>query len=229
LHASGGSTYTWSPSSFLTNINIPDPISVKPTLSIRYIVAVRDTFGCPKPSFDTVFVTVAKIVADAGPRDTSVVLTQPVQLSATGSTNYLWTPNQWLDNNTIATPIATPQETIEYVVKVSNDAGCFATDTILVKLFKVDPDLYVPTAFSPDGDGLNDDFKPILIGMKSLDIFHVYNRWGQLIFQTTQHGKGWDGKFAGQPQSAGTYVWRAEGTTYLNKKIVRKGSVILIR
>lgn len=229
LLASGGSSYTWTPSVFLNAVNIPNPVAVNPTLSIRYIVTVRDTLGCPKPASDTVFVAVVKIDANAGPRDTSVVLGQPLQLAATGSTNYLWTPNQWLENYTISNPLSMPQESIEYIVKVSNDAGCFGMDTINVKLFKVEPDLFVPTAFSPDGDGLNDDFKPIPIGMKSLDGFRVYNRWGQLVFASTQIGKGWDGTFGGQPQGAGTYVWHAEGTDYRNKKIRKRGSVILIR
>lgn len=229
LLATGGSIYTWTPSIFLNAIDIPNPVSVNPTISIRYIVSVRDTLGCPKPVSDSVFVEVVKINADAGPRDTSIVLGQPLQLTATGSTNYLWIPNQWLDNNTISTPLSQPPESIEYIVKVSNDAGCFGMDTINVKVFKVDPDLFVPTAFSPDGDGLNDDFKPIPIGMKSLDGFSVYNRWGQLLFSSTQIGKGWDGTYGGQLQSPGTFVWHAEGTDYRNRKIRKKGSVILIR
>ncbi|RYY42548.1 MAG: gliding motility-associated C-terminal domain-containing protein, partial [Chitinophagaceae bacterium] len=106
---------------------------------------------------------------------------------------------------------------------------CFDTDTINVKLFKIDPDLLVPTAFSPDGDGINDVFRPIVLGMKSLNSFKVYNRWGQLVFSTTQVNNGWDGRFKGAPQSAGSFVWEAEGVTYLDRKVKKKGSVILIR
>ncbi len=98
-----------------------------------------------------------------------------------------------------------------------------------MKLFKVKADLYVPTAFSPNGDGLNDDFKPMALGMKSLDAFRVYNRWGQLLFSTTDIGVGWDGTFGGAEQSPGTYVWYASGTDYKGQKHERKGSVVLIR
>jgi len=91
------------------------------------------------------------------------------------------------------------------------------------------PDIYVPTAFSPNNDGHNDKLTPIALGMKSVDLFIVYNRWGQLIYKTTNIGKGWNGMFKGMTQDIGTYVWYAEGMTYLNKKIQRKGTVVLIK
>ncbi len=229
LNATGGTSYTWSPGAFLNNRLIPNPVSVNPTASIRYIVTVTDVLGCPKPSKDTIFVTVAKIIADAGPRDTSVVLDQPLLLQATGSINYLWSPAQWLTNIGIPNPVSLPQSDIEYIVRVSNNDGCFAYDSIRVHLFKVEPGFYVPTAFSPNGDGKNDIFRPILLGMKSLDLFKVYNRWGQLLYSGTDAERGWDGTFAGKGQDAATYVWYAEGTNYRNIKVKKKGYVVLIR
>ncbi|MEP6713638.1 MAG: gliding motility-associated C-terminal domain-containing protein, partial [Ferruginibacter sp.] len=229
LHASGGSIYSWSPAAFLNNPNIANPVSQNPTGNVRYIVTVRDTLGCPKPRSDTMFVTVVKITANAGPRDTSVVLGQPLQLTGTGSTNYLWSPDRWLSATEIFNPIAIPQDNIEYALRVFDAQGCFGLDTINVRLFKVAPDLYVPTAFSPDGDGTNDIFRPIALGIKSLESFRVYNRWGQLVYSTSQIGQGWNGKFSGADQPSGTFVWYAEATDYLNKKIKKKGSVVLIR
>lgn len=229
LNASGGSSYSWTPAAFLNNRLIPNPTSTNPTASIRYIVSVTDTLGCPKAAKDTVFITVAKIIADAGPRDTSVVLGQPLQLQATGSTNYLWSPAQWLTNIGIANPVSLPQSDIEYIVRVSNDVGCFDYDSILVKVFNVDAGLYVPTAFTPNGDGRNDVFRPIVLGMKSLDLFRVYNRWGQLLYSGTDIETGWDGTFAGKGQDPATYVWYAEGIDYRNNKIKKKGYVVLIR
>ena len=229
LQASGGSIYSWSPTAFLTAANIPNPISVKPTANVRYIVTVRDVLGCPKPVKDTMILFVAKIKADAGPRDTSVVIDQPLQLYATGSTNYSWTPTTWLNNPLVNNPIALPRNDIEYVVRVSNDAGCFDTDSIRVHVFKLKADMYVPNAFTPNGDDKNNIFRPIPIGMKSVDIFRVWNRWGQMVYSGTGNGSGWDGKFGGKPQETATYVWYAEGVDYLNNKIRKKGSVILIR
>ncbi len=229
LSASGGSIYSWTPANYLSSPNIPNPRVINPPISVTYTVSVRDTLGCPKPVFKTVRVNVIKIQANAGPADTSVVLGQPLQLMATGSLHYSWFPGTWLNNPSISNPLALPQDNILYTVRVSDDAGCFGTDSILVKVYKIAPDLLVPTAFTPNGDGNNDVFRPIPIGMKSLDAFRVYNRWGQLLFSTTQQGLGWDGTIKGNPQDAGTFVWYAEGTDYLGKRISRKGFVVLIR
>lgn len=229
LQASGGSIYKWTPSRFLNSTTIPNPVSQNPRSTTQYVVEVRDVLGCPKPVNDTMVVTVAQIIADAGPSDTSIVLGQPLQLSASGSTIYAWSPNTWLDNPNISNPLAMPQDNISYAVRVSNPQGCFDLDTINVKVFKIDPDLLVPTGFSPNADGNNDIFRPIAIGMKSLDAFRVYNRWGELVFSTNRIGLGWDGNYKGNEQAPGTYVWYAEGTNYLGRKIEKKGTVILIR
>ncbi len=231
LNASGGSNYLWTPSVFLNNRFIPNPVAVNPTASVRYIVTVTDILGCPKTSRDTVFLTVDQIIADAGPSDTSVVLGQPLLLTATGSTNYLWSPATWLNNIAIATPVSLPQNNITYRVRVSNNVGCFAEDTIRVTVYFIAPGFNVPNAFTPNGDGRNDRFRPIAIGMKSIDVFRVYNRWGQLVHSDNniEKGNGWDGAFRGKAQDPGTYVWYAEGTDYQNIKVKRKGSVVLIR
>lgn len=229
LHASGGVNYSWSPTAFLSAANIANPVVNNPSASIRYILTVTDVQGCPKPTWDTIIVAVSDIQADAGPRDTSVVIGQPLQLNASGSTNYSWTPSLWLDNATISNPVALPQNNIEYIVRVSNDIGCFDTDSIRVKLYKVKPDLFVPSAFTPNGDGNNDVFRPIPIGMKSLNVFRIYNRWGQLLYSGTGVNARWDGSFKGKGQDAATYIWEAEGIDYLNNKIKRKGHVVLIR
>lgn len=229
LNASGGSVYSWSPAFFLNSTSISNPVSQRPTTDISYIVTVTDNKGCPKPVKDTVLVRVTHIIADAGPRDTSVVLTQPLQLEATGGFNYQWTPPTWLSNPFIPDPVSLPLENITYTLKVSDAQGCFALDTINVHVYKTKPDLFVPSAFTPNGDVLNDVFKPIAAGIRSLESFRVYNRWGQLMYSTTQLGRGWDGRFSGNLQGTATYVWYAEATDYLGKKIFRKGSVVLIR
>jgi len=232
LNAGGGSIYTWSPTFFLNNPNIPDPIT-KPDRSIQYIVTIRDTLGCPKPVFDTVVVRVQKITADAGPRDTSIVINQPLQLNATGGQFYLWTPSTGLNNNAIANPVAILNDNMQYVVTVSTAAGCFASDTINVTVYKVLPGLYVPNAFSPGGDGKNDVFRPIAIGLKKINYFKVFNRWGALVYSSDktayEQGIGWDGRYKGKPQDSAVYVWIAEGVDYLDKKITQKGTVTLIR
>jgi gliding motility-associated-like protein len=228
LHANGGSFYTWSPSLYLNNTIISNPIA-KPENSITYTVTVRDTIGCPKATQDSVLLTVQKIVADAGPSDTAIVVRQALQLNATGGQTYVWTPSFGLTNTNIPNPVARLNNNQQYVVRVTSDIGCSDTDTINVNVYKIDPGIYVPNAFTPNNDGLNDQFRAIAIGMKSIKYFRIFNRWGQLLFYTNQSKKGWDGTYNGKPQDASVYVWVADGTDYLDQKITKKGTVVLIR
>jgi gliding motility-associated-like protein len=231
LTATGGNKYNWIPATFLSNINIPNPTVNNLTATTTYIVTVIDTSGgCPRPVKDTVIVALdPPVQADAGPTDTTLVLGQTLQLNATGGATYVWSPNTYLSDPLIGNPISDPLVDIKYFLAVTTAAGCLGNDTINVKVFKVDPDLYVPTGFSPNGDGLNDVLKPIVLGMKELKYFRVYNRWGILLFSTSQIGKGWDGTYKGKGQDPGAYVWMVEGTTFRNEKKFRKGSVILIK
>ncbi len=230
LNASGGSTYLWTPTTFLNNRNLPNPVAIKPTASIRYIVTVTDTLGCPKPVKDTVWVIVhPRVIADAGPPDTIVVKGQPLHLTATGGISYLWTPATWLNSDTIQKPTALPQGNIRYTVTATSVNGCTASDFIDVIVYLVEPDMYVPNTFTPNGDGKNDIFRPILIGMKELHYFRVYNRFGQLLYSTSDIGAGWDGTFRGKGQDPATYVWYAEAVTYNGDVRFKKGSVILVR
>jgi gliding motility-associated-like protein len=89
--------------------------------------------------------------------------------------------------------------------------------------------IYVPRAFSPNNDGTNDLLKPILVGIQTFHYFTVYNRWGNIIFTTTDPNQGWDGTFKGVPQPVETYLWIAEGIDVNGRKIVAKGMTSLVR
>ncbi len=236
LHASGGSGYTWYPGPYLNNTVISNPTAVNPKGNyIDYVVYVTDTAGCPKPSKDTVRVNIQQLIADAGPKDTSIVNGQPLQLNASavgsnGNITYQWSPeNLWLSSLNIPNPIATPDDDVIYFVEATSDIGCKSTDTIKVFYYLVLPDIYMPNAFTPNGDGTNDNIKPIALGVKSLDLFRIYNRWGELVFSTSVIGEGWNGTFKGNLQDPGTYIWYANAIDYKNKKIQKKGTLILIR
>lgn len=230
LMASGGLAYQWSPSTFLSATNIANPTAINPTATTQYIVAVTDIVGCPKPAYDTVIVNVDAFVnANAGPTDTTVVLGEPLYLNGTGGDIYLWSPATWLSNTNISNPVALPEDNITYHLLVTSNAGCKNSDSIRIKLYKVPPSFYVPTGFSPNNDGRNDVLKPILLGMRTLDYFRVFDRWGKLLFSTTQKGRGWDGTFKGAPQDPGTFVWMARGSTFTGEIIIRKGYAVLVR
>ncbi len=229
LIASGGSIYLWSPSNFLNNPSISNPVTTPPQ-TIRYVVKVNDILGCPKEVYDTIIINVDKPVADAGPRDTIIVVNQPLQLNGTGAAeSFVWTPATGLNNAQIPNPVALLTENQQYVLKITSGSGCSSTDTIDIIVYKVKPGIFVPNSFTPNGDGLNDIFRPILIGMKSLHYFKIYNRAGQLIFSTKVQNQGWDGTYKGSPQDASLFVWIVEGEDYSGKTVFEKGSVTLIR
>jgi gliding motility-associated-like protein len=100
---------------------------------------------------------------------------------------------------------------------------------VLVKIFRTSPQIFVPTAFTPNGDGRNEIVAPVAVGLTKIDYFRIFNRWGQLVFQTTVNGKGWDGKIGGKDQGTATYVWIVKGTDFTGKGVFAKGSVTLIR
>ncbi len=229
LHASGGSKYTWSPVSYLSDPSVSNPVS-NPGNTITYTVTVTDILGCPKPASDDVTVTVfPPIAADAGPRDTAIVLNQPLQLQATGGQFYFWSPAAGLSNPTIANPLAKPLNNQQYILRASNSAGCSGTDTIDVTVYKIAAGLYLPNAFSPNGDNVNEVFRTVPVGMKKFNYFRIYNRFGQLVFSTSRQSEGWDGTYQGKPQSPDVYVWIVEGIDFQDNKIFKRGIVTLIR
>ena len=167
------SSYFWRPQGSLNNPNILNPIA-HPASTTNYILTVTDVLGCPKPGYDTITVTVRpKVRASAG-RDTMIVFGQPLQLNASGGENYLWTPSDYLNATTISNPVAkinSPIDSIRYKVFVTDLLGCLDSATILVKIFRTNPQIFVPTGFTPNGDGRNDVLKPIAVGIERIEYF----------------------------------------------------------
>ncbi|MGE5107535.1 MAG: PKD domain-containing protein [Sphingobacteriales bacterium] len=222
------SSFKWSPLTNIINSNTLNPI-VFPPFTTDYVITVRDTLGCPKPVSDTVTVFVIPPVQAFAGNDTDIVINQPLQLIATGGSIYQWQPATGLNKTDVFNPVAILQKSQQYIVKVSTPEGCFAYDTVNVRVFITPPGFFVPNAFTPNTDNRNDVFKPVAVGISVFKYFKVYNRWGQLVFTTSQPGKGWDGTFNGREQPLGVYVWVAEATTYTGVNIKEKGTVTLIR
>lgn len=220
------SRFTWSPPTGLSNGNILDPIAY-PSRTTTYTLTAYDTLGCPKPGIDQVRVTVRPRIIPSAGNDTAIVVNQPLQLSGSGAEFFRWSPPLGLNNTTISGPTAVLSDHMTYVMHTSTIEGCFAIDTVNVKVFKTLPDIFVPNAFAPNSR--NRLLRPVPVGISKLHYFRVYNRWGQLVFQTTDPGKGWDGTVSGKLQDGGTFVWMVQGTDYTGKVVTRKGTAVLIR
>src|SRR5260221_1290387 len=235
LRGSGGNTYHWSPSTWLTNPNSRVPIVTRPDSTITYSLSVTDANGCNslKPDSVPLFLNPPlKIVA--GP-DTTVFVGQPVQLSAVGPADpgglsYQWSPGTGLNNTLIQNPTATLTTPLQvtYLVQVTTSAGCAGTDTVVVKAYSV-ADILVPNAFSPNNDGHNDVLRPQMPGIKTFKYFTIFDRWGRQVFTTTNAGVGWDGTLNDRTLETGVYVWMAMGVDVNGRTVQQKGTVVLVR
>jgi gliding motility-associated-like protein len=235
LHAtSDGSSFSWTP---LVNLQAGSTLNPSALLktSTTYVLYAYDTKGCDKPGIDSVTVNVhPEIIAFAG-NDTSIVINQPLHLHASGGQIYEWLPATGLSATDISDPVAiyaaTPAEGYyAYKVRVSNESGCTDSAMVRVNIFSTLPEIYVPTAFTPNGDGHNDYFKVVAPGIERIKLFRVYNRWGQLVYDSpVTHITGWDGSYNGKPLASDTFVWVVQAIDYTGQVHFKKGTVTLVR
>ena len=233
LYGSGGANYSWSPSTYLSDPNVQDPIVSQPASSITYNLMVTDNKGCKSLQPSSVAITITPPPKVSAGNDTSVLVNHYLQLHGTdidhsGFSNYTWSPASGLDNPFKTDPIAYITTDIVYTVTASTANGCVGVDSIHIRAFELS-DIFVPNAFTPNGDGRNDVLHAIPIGIKDFQYFAVYNRWGQMVFFTKDPSIGWDGTRNGVPMASGTYIWASGGIDLNNKTISRKGFSILIR
>ncbi|NLR69175.1 gliding motility-associated C-terminal domain-containing protein, partial [Chitinophaga varians] len=189
----------------------------------KYKLAVMDRF-CQRVYLDSVNVNITGVPKINLGNDTVMCIGETLTLRAEGNGI---TSVRWDNGSTSPTLQVTNGGT--YTVTVFNDCGS-ATDDIRVNFTQCEPKPQFPNAFSPNGDGRNDVFRPIVRGPMFDYELRIFNRWGELIFISSDSHKGWDGKFKGSPVDIGTYVW---WLTY--KKVaggasnVIKGEVTVVR
>jgi gliding motility-associated-like protein len=230
-----GLTYTYWIDSSNTQ-PIPDPQAVG-TSGTYYIMGTAST-GCTSTKSVQVDVIVNKPLIPGIRYPTVTTGTNtPVQLNARDlgpGTKYLWQPPVGLDFATVQSPTFNYNQNTQFTITLTPSNGsCPTTDTLLVQIV---PDngslksaLNVPTAFSPNGDGHNDKLYPLTINVKELKYFRVYNRWGQLMFETKTLGQGWDGTFNGVPQVMDVYTWIVEAYGEDGVHYKQAGNTILMR
>ncbi len=153
----------------------------------------------------------------------------PINLDARNfGSNVLWKPSFNLNNPNIVSPVFSSNSDQSYTINIKTNAGCTTVDTQVVKIV-AHADILVPTAFTPNHDGLNDVLRPVLFGIKELHYFKIFNRWGQLLFETKNSGDGWDGKLKAVNQSSQVVVWMAEGIGWDEKIYFRRGTSTILR
>ncbi len=174
-------------------------------------------------------VKVEAFVPFAG-NDTVIVKGERINFRASGGTEYTWTPGTNLNATNIATPTGFYPDTgtYRYNVHIKTPIGCEGDDSIRVWVVN-QSSLFVPSAFSPNGDGLNDFLKLLSVGYAKVNYFRVFNRFGEAVFQTNDILKGWDGNHKGKKADIGTYFWVMSVTDRFGKDEMIKGDVTLIR
>ncbi|OLY90697.1 gliding motility-associated C-terminal domain-containing protein [Cnuella takakiae] len=229
LQASGATTYRWTPATGLSNAAIANPLA-RPDATTIYRVVGYDGFNC---FTDTAFVTVAvgtEPTISLGPDLTLSTGTQlPLRTVVQNGPirTWEWSPATDLSCTNCPLPTAYIRKDITYTVKGTTPYGCVDTDTLNIKVFCEGSQVFIPNAFTPDGDGVNDILMVRGKGIAMVKTFRVFNRWGEVVFEKSSFRPndptyGWDGKVrgvAGQPE---VYVYTAEvvcdnGGTYTYK------------
>ena len=236
LQLSGGATaqtIQWSPAaSIIGPTNLATATASIATSQYIY-VEVLTAQNCLLQ--DSIFVSVSPlnplaVVASADP--TIILPNASSQLSAVpvGNYTYNWTPTLGLSNPSILNPQATIEQTTIYTLTVS-DGLCSGSDTVLIKVFDSicgAPFVYIPNAFSPNKDGQNDKLYVRGPFIESF-VFRVYDRWGELVWETTHLTEGWDGTFRGKLLDPDVYDYYLQATCVGGLENIIKGNVTLIR
>ncbi len=224
--------YAWRP-----NYNISDTLGGKvrvwPEYTLDYFINIPFPDGC---IVDTpIHIDVSKVKADAGPDRTlsdgaKTVLGGPLT-TTDGIYLYNWSPSTFLSSALITNPVANPGYDITYyleVTELNDNLGCRDIDTVVVKV-KCN-DLNLPNAFSPESasPGAN-TFGLLNRQIVKLNYFRIYDRWGHVVFSTTDPAKQWDGLVNNEPANVGVYVWDADGFCITGARINKQGNVTLIR
>jgi gliding motility-associated-like protein len=195
------------------------------TASGMYQLIRLVTSGCADTA-NINLVVLPKVLANAGP-DGIAAINYPYQLIGSGAGQYSWEPSSVLNDPNIVNPIATIQTNTSFVLTVTNDAGCSETDFVNIKAME-GPQVYVPTAFTPNGDRLNEKIKPICVGISRFDYFRIFDRFGKLIFETNNIGEGWDGYYKGKRQSSGNYISTVKVKDVTGKEYIKTSNLLLM-
>ncbi len=141
--------------------------------------------------------------------------------------DYNWVPSEYVDCPDCPDVIATPLLTTSFFAQMISPEGCVSQDTVIVTVNFMDI-VDVPNSFSPNGDGLNDILYVKGVGITDMT-FRVYNRYGELIYETTDQKEGWDGTFRGQEENPGVFLWTVEYTLVDDSTTTKSGTITLIK
>lgn len=224
-------SYSWN----FGSASVPGSTQASPTVTYGAAGNYNVQFTVTPQSCPGLATTAQKTVVIKGPvpgityAEKQALENIPVQLTARNfGTSYLWSPGTYLNNNDVMQPTFTSSVDQLYTITITDNLGCVTVDTLQVKVYE-EVNIYVPKAFTPNNDGLNDHMYPFLVGIREVKFFRIINRWGVVVFQAKTDLPGWDGKYKGAAQPMDGYVWEIQAIDYFGRTHTRYGSFTLIR
>ena len=226
LRASGGPFYSWTPAAGLNDSVSNDPFALPDSTTFYVVKVFNDCFS----STATAEVEIHPLpVVDAGPDTTIWRNTSAWLHGTTNAPTYFWNPTTWLESGLTLNTVASPLQTAVYYLFAIDQFGCQNKDSVLITVVP-HTELLIPTGFSPNGDGVNDEFKIVRsLNIEKLVEFAVFDRWGEKVFSTDNINQGWDGTHQGLASPLGVYVWMVIAHTYDGEEITKRGNVTLLR
>jgi gliding motility-associated-like protein len=228
-----GLTFTYWMDSLAT-IPLQNPSAVAVTGT--YYIKALGANNCASTKPVAVTVIIYRLISGIRYTPITTQAFTPTQLSARNiGINYNWTPPVGLNSYNIKDPVFNYDAQTEYIIYITRDNGCITVDTVLVRITAQVPgalvrsDLFVPKAWTPNNDGHNDKLFPLTVNIRELKYFRIFNRWGQLVFETNMIGHGWDGRYNGKPMPMDVYTWTVEAIGVDGKYIKKAGNSVLIR
>jgi gliding motility-associated-like protein len=227
LSATGEGTFLWEPGINLSDASIANPVAI-PKDSIEYKVVLTNTYGCRDSAYVRINIF-RNAEANAGD-DKTILLGDTILLNGKvkgTAINYYWSGADAISNTTDLKPAVFPAVESNYTLHAVSAKGCGnASSTVNIKVKK---DIFMPGAFTPNADGINDIYYPSTISNYQFISFTIFNRWGLKVFSSKSAAMGWNGTINGNPQETGTYVYYLEMINTAGKKINRKGYILLLK
>lgn len=231
LRATGGDAIRWSPAEGLSNATSFTPVA-SPMANIVYTAVSRFlATGCRSTGQIAVTVQQEPEITLRPYPDTSIIIGEIIYIHADSldDVTYSWSPVDWLSCHSCTSPVAQPLESILYTLTVTDDNQCFTRHYDLNVEVKEAYSLDVPTAFTPNGDGVNDVINVKGWGIKTLVEFRIYNRWGNEVFFSDDLNHGWDGMYNNKIQNIDTYGYTVTVEMWDGRTQTKKGTISLLR
>ncbi len=235
LNASGADSYAWTPTTWLSNPTVANPVA-RPLTTTNYMVVGADKEGCFKDTGYVLLRVFPLPTVDAG-QDVTINASQTVDLVPIISADVntvTWSPTSGVFRNFYPGITAKPMATTEYTVEVTNAGGCTMQDRVTVNVICNNANIFIPNSFSPNSDGANDVFYPRGKGLFTIKSLKIFNRWGEMVFErnnfpANEATSGWDGTYKSQKLSTDVYIYTLDVVCENSSVLNFKGNIALLQ